>query len=207
LAVSILLLAIFLKIVPSTESVKLQNRAQIAEATASAISLFLASSSYDEISSHLGFLVDRNADVYGAQIYRSRDESTVSFGEEGRITQAIADSASGEKDASTDQENIYSTPEVLRVPLSQGESQWGSVTLFFEKLSGSGLIEQARSSKFAPAVFLGICCFGLFYWYLGRMLKQLNPSSAVPGRVRSALDTSILYIGWRRVRGFDRTLK
>ncbi len=32
-------------------------------------------------------------------------------------------------------------------------------------------------------------CFIGFYLYLGKMLKQLDPSQAVPERVRSALDT------------------
>ena len=37
--------------------------------------------------------------------------------------------------------------------------------------------------------FIGLFGFILFYLYLGKMLKALNPSQAVPGRVRSALDT------------------
>ena len=32
-------------------------------------------------------------------------------------------------------------------------------------------------------------CVVLFYFYLGRVLRQLDPSRAVPGRVRAALDT------------------
>jgi len=35
---------------------------------------------------------------------------------------------------------------------------------------------------------VGSACCVLFWFYLGRTLKQLDPSSAVPGRVREALD-------------------
>ena len=38
-------------------------------------------------------------------------------------------------------------------------------------------------------LFMALLCFAGFYLYLGKMLKQLDPSQAVPERVRSALDT------------------
>jgi len=37
--------------------------------------------------------------------------------------------------------------------------------------------------------FVAVFSFIAFYFYLGKMLKHLDPSQAVPGRVRSALDT------------------
>ena len=36
---------------------------------------------------------------------------------------------------------------------------------------------------------MGVLCFVAFYFYLGKVLRQLDPSKAIPGRVRSALDT------------------
>ena len=38
-------------------------------------------------------------------------------------------------------------------------------------------------------VFLGVLCLIAFQFYLGRVLHHLNPSKAIPGRVRAALDT------------------
>ena len=40
-------------------------------------------------------------------------------------------------------------------------------------------------------LFLAGCGFPLFYFYLGKMLRQLDPSQAIPSRVRSALDTMV----------------
>jgi PAS domain S-box-containing protein len=37
--------------------------------------------------------------------------------------------------------------------------------------------------------FLFAMCLAGFYFYLGRVLRQLDPSRAIPGRVRAALDT------------------
>ena len=190
LTVSVLLLAIFLKIIPSTETQILDSRAQSAESVASAISLFLVSDSFEEISSHMNFIVDRNDQIDGAQITRLKDDSVVSFGDEVRIASLLAESkeqlSGGGEEAN---QKLYSTPEILSVPLSLNGSNWGFVTLYFKSLGGTTLVEKIYSSKFTPVVFLGFCCFCLFFWYLGRMLKQLNPSTAVPGRVRSALDT------------------
>ena len=190
LTVSVLLLAIFLKIIPNTESQMLDSRAQSAESVASAISLFLASDAFDEISSHMNFIVDRNDQIDGAQITRLQDNSVVSFGNENRIGKLLSESGNRLGNSESDEnQKLYSTPEILRVPLTINGSGWGSVTLFFKPLGGTTFVEKIFSSKFTPVVFLGFCCFCLFFWYLGRMLKQLNPSTAVPGRVRSALDT------------------
>ena len=92
LTVSVLLLAIFLKIIPSTETQILDSRAQSAESVASAISLFLVSDSFEEISSHMNFIVDRNDQIDGAQITRLKDDSVVSFGDEVRIASLLAES-------------------------------------------------------------------------------------------------------------------
>lgn len=190
LTVSVLLLAIFLKIIPSSETQALNSRAQSAESVASAISLFLVSDAFEEISSHMNFIVDRNDQIDGAQITRLRDDSVVSFGDEARII-TLLDQSQAQLGNNGDEadEKLYSTPEILRVPLTLNQESWGFVTLFFKPMGGSTLVEKIYASKFTPVVFLGFCCFCLFFWYLGRMLKQLNPSTAVPGRVRSALDT------------------
>ena len=39
------------------------------------------------------------------------------------------------------------------------------------------------------ALYLVLAGFVVIYFFLGRMLKHLDPSKAVPARVRSALDT------------------
>ena len=36
---------------------------------------------------------------------------------------------------------------------------------------------------------MGLAGFVLYYYYLGKVLRQLDPSQAIPGRVRAALDT------------------
>ena len=75
------------------------------------------------------------------------------------------------------------------VPLYRGSRAWGTLRFAFADRGEASWLGRARSLPFAPALFIALVSFPLFYFYLGRMLKALDPSSAVPGRVRSALDT------------------
>jgi len=140
----------------------------------------------------LGFLVERNDDLLGSEVERVADDSIVTFGDNAAIdaikakTHGLDSDQGSENDADR---TVLSTPDMLRVPLKRNGEDWGSVTLYYKPINGATLLDKVRNFQYAPIMFVGMLCFLVFYWYLGRMLKQLNPSTAVPGRVRSALDT------------------
>ena len=190
LTVSVLLLAIFIKLIPDVNSLRSETRASLAEAVASVVSILLKQDNFEDISGHLGFLVERNEDLLGTEVERVSDDSIVTFGDKAAIdaikakTQALD---SDEKNAA--EKVVLSTPDMLRVPLKRNGEDWGSVTLYYNPINGTTLLDKVRNFQYAPIMFVGMLCFLVFYWYLGRMLQQLNPSTAVPGRVRSALDT------------------
>ena len=46
-----------------------------------------------------------------------------------------------------------------------------------------------REPRLQMVAFVMIASMIAFYFYLGRVLRQLDPSRAIPGRVRAALDT------------------
>jgi len=78
----------------------------------------------------------------------------------------------------------------MTVPvLTNDGEEWGQVILDFKPIGGVLWYEKLQRSRIFLFVFLLLAAFISFYLYLGKMLKQLNPSSAVPARVRSALDT------------------
>jgi signal transduction histidine kinase/DNA-binding NarL/FixJ family response regulator len=56
-------------------------------------------------------------------------------------------------------------------------------------LSHGGLIGFLQNPWVKLVAFLGVTSFIAFYFYLGRALKHLDPSQAIPARVRAALDT------------------
>ena len=192
LTVSVLLLAIFIKLIPSSDKLVADNRASLAESVASAVTLFLQAEEFEKIQLHIDFIVERNDDLVASRIFRVSDESDVVFGDQALVADILAENSESLVVAGmADIKNvdILSTKDIIQVPLSIGVERWGVVTLFYKQTSQFSWIERARNSAYAPVFFVGSLCFLLFYWYLGRMLQQLNPSSAVPGRVRSALDT------------------
>jgi len=119
--------------------------------------------------------MSRNDDLLAATVSRNKDDAPLMIGDESAI------------DPNYDA-NI-STPSTLVLPILEGDKEWGKIALFFTSPDGEGWLKKLQNSRIALIAFCSLLGFGLFYLYLGKMLKALNPSQAVPGRVRSALDT------------------
>ncbi|MDH5775830.1 MAG: ATP-binding protein, partial [Nitrospirota bacterium] len=88
-----------------------------------------------------------------------------------------------------DDESDVSTNTQLAVSIWEGETKWGRVELRFTPLVDEGWLAMVTGQHTQLLLFVALLCFLGFYLYLGKMLKQLDPSQAVPERVRSALDT------------------
>jgi diguanylate cyclase (GGDEF)-like protein/putative nucleotidyltransferase with HDIG domain/PAS domain S-box-containing protein len=78
--------------------------------------------------------------------------------------------------------------EKIEIPIFKGKTRWGSLQICFEPLT-PGLLD-----RWAPrAVWLGlgiaVVSFFVSRFYLRRILQHLDPSSVIPDRVRSTLDT------------------
>ncbi len=77
----------------------------------------------------------------------------------------------------------------MQIPVLSGTLNWGQLELAFEPVHESGLLGWLKE----PSILVVICLsfFGAltYYLYLRRALHYLDPSSAVPERVRAAFDT------------------
>ena len=82
-----------------------------------------------------------------------------------------------------------STNSQVVVPIYEGADAWGQVELTFEPLFSFALVWAVFTSRFFTARFYFIYQFHRVLFFLGKMLKQLDPSQAIPDRVRTALDT------------------
>ncbi|MBW3542691.1 MAG: response regulator [Planctomycetes bacterium] len=175
LVVSILLLAMLLGIVPDRTAARCEGRAQLCEAVALASSAMISRRDLPQLEATLKGLVRRNEELHSAGVRRA----------DGRLLASINDHAAEWGDASA----VRSTETHVRVPLYEGRSRWGTVELRFSPLTAKGLARLWTSPQLRLLVFLGVGSFLLFTVYLYRMLQHLDPSQAVPHRVRSALDT------------------
>jgi len=167
LVTSVILLAVFLDFVPDKKTAVAQGQIAVSEALASSTSLLLQSGSLSDVRSNLEFTIQRNDSLESVELIRSRNNSTVVFG------QPVNPESSN----------------VITVPVYRSRQPWGELKFHFSDEIASGFINWWRAAPFGLMVFVSLLSFPAFYFYLGKMLKELNPSSAVPGRVRSALDT------------------
>ena len=183
LLASLLLVAIYLGFVPDRASAIREGRAALAEAIAAYSSSFLGDQEslkqkdIRQLEANLQFVVDRNDDMLSAAIRRTNGKAVVSIGEHGRLWQDIP---SG-----------YSTDSQLQVPIWTTKQKWGQVELRFRALTPSGWMGVIYNPRILLVVFMALSCFVMFYFYLSRMLRHLDPSQAIPARVRSALDTIV----------------
>jgi len=175
LLASVLLAASFLGLIPDQRSSIREGRAALAEAIAANSSALMTQKDLRRLEANLQFVVDRNADLLSAGL------RTI----EGRLVATVGPHESFWKRGTSD----LSTDTQVKVPIWAGQSHWGHVELRFEGLTPDGWRGLLTDPLVVLIAFAGVSAFIVFYFYLGKMLKHLDPSQAIPGRVRSALDT------------------
>lgn len=171
--IGLLLFALFLGLVPDRQSAIRHGRAVLAEAMVVRASAFISQKDIKGLDEILQIFVERNDDLLSASVRRNKTRVVV-IGDHDNWQPMIGE---------------FSSDSQVRVPIFSGDKTWGQLELRFNS-SSEFLGMNFAQSQFVPLVlFLGITSFVVFYMYLGKMLKHLDPSRAIPPRVRSALDT------------------
>jgi signal transduction histidine kinase/CheY-like chemotaxis protein/HPt (histidine-containing phosphotransfer) domain-containing protein len=173
--VTLLLLASMAGLVPDRNSAIRDGHARLAEAIAVNSSIFITTTDLRRMNANLEIVVERNNDLLSAAV-RQQD---------GTLSAVIGNHLNNWK--ITEEGNPADSQVV--VPIYEGGEVWGQVELRFESLFPSTWYGSYIQPVFLLIGFISFSSFVLFYFYLGKMLKQLDPSQAVPDRVRSALDT------------------
>jgi len=172
--VSLLLLGAMLGIVPDRQGAVRDGHARVAEAIAVNTSIFISNADIRRMKANLQVVVDRNDDIISAAVRRTDGATIVEIGDHLEPWQIL------EEDRSSSQ---------VTVPIYEGHNEWGQVELNFEPLRPSAWYGQLMHPLFLLLGYVSLTSFMVYYIYLGKMLKQLDPSQAIPDRVRSALDT------------------
>ena len=174
LLVTLLFAAVFLGLVPDRQTAVRQGRAALAEAIAANSSAFVTQQDLQRLEANLTLVVKRNEDLLSAAVRRSDGVVVVTVGQHQQWRQV-------DRERSTDSQ--------VRVSIWSGTGKWGQVELRFTALNPPGWLGFLLTPSTRLILFLGSATFIIFYFYLGKMLKHLDPSQAIPMRVRSALDT------------------
>jgi len=172
---SALLLAMFAGVVPDRLDAQRQGRAALAEALAAGTSVFIQQGDLARIQAIIDFSVERNPELLSAGLRATDGRLVAGAGPHERLWSAAR------SDRSTDAN--------VQVPIHAGGARWGALELRFESLGASGWLGVVSDPRLRMIALLVPVCFVGFYIYLGRVLRQLDPSRAVPARVRNAFDT------------------
>ena len=172
---SALLAASFLGLVPDRTGAVREGRIALAESIAAASTALLSSADPRRLEDVLRFLQKRNASLLSVGL-RSR---------EGRLVMVSGDHARQWLPMDT----ARAADSQILVHLFAGSQPWGELELRFEPLSPPGLLGILQTPLIPLLAFCAMLCFLGFQIYLNRVLRHLDPSQAIPGRVRSALDS------------------
>jgi len=172
LLTSVVLLAYMVGVLPNHEVTENRTRVTQAEIIASTVSILLQQKQgVSGIPNLLKFVVERNPKLHAIDAAVERNDETKRFG----TSKGLLDS----------EDKVG----VISVPLFQDEKLWGTLQFEFGAEANLPFWKAWLTNPFVMLGFIPFLCFPSFYFFLGKMLKELNPSQAVPGRVRSALDT------------------
>jgi PAS domain S-box-containing protein len=174
LVTSALILGAALGLLPDRHGAIRSGRIALAEFVAASATALIMAREPKRLEAVLRFVVERNDELRSAAV---RDS-------EGRLI-----ATGGEHAQWLPMEGSSATDTQLQVPIWAEQRRWGQLELRFKPLIPPGLLGLWEWPGVSLAVFLGVLCLIAFQFYLGRVLHHLNPSKAIPGRVRAALDT------------------
>ena len=175
LAVGVILAAAYLQLIPDGEAMTRAHRASLAETIAITVSSVLSDEQPEVLADTLAFISERNAALLSIGV-RALD---------GNLLLDIHDHAANWNAAP----GAASTESAVSVPVWRGGQQWGTVELRFTPMRADGWRGYFQDPSLLLSAFVFAACSLLFFFYLKRMLRALDPSRAVPQRVRAAYDT------------------
>jgi PAS domain S-box-containing protein len=175
LVISALLGASFLGAIPDRHALALDSRAKLAETVAATMMINIADGKIDQAQAIMEFVLKRNPEL-------------ISLGLRAADKNLVAQTGDHDKHWSATNDGKSSETQWI-VPLASKQGKWGQTELHFKAVTGNNVYGWVSDERLQIILIVALFTSFSFYFYLGRMLKQLDPSRAVPDRVKSALDT------------------
>ena len=175
LLASVLLLSAVAGVMPNRREAVLRGRAELCEAIAVNTAVLVNRDDTVGLRAMLMGIVRRNDQIVSAAV-RKADGQVVS---KTHIHDDRWHTAQEGKSIETQ----------IAIPIRSGDSSWGALELCFSPLSSSGVWGIIEDPIVQLISFTGCLCYLFNYFYFARKLQDLDPSRAVPQRVRETLDT------------------
>jgi PAS domain S-box-containing protein len=175
LVVSVMMVVLYFGLVPDRDAAMRQARMALAESVAISATELVDEDDNAKLLRVLSFVVKRNAEINSLGVRRVDGELLLQVGDHQNRWRAPAGG--------------LSTDAAVIVPIQTGQRVWGHVELSFEPLNGRHWWSALLLPPVKLTLAVALLSFVAFFIYLRRMLRHLDPSRAIPGRVRTAFDT------------------
>mgnify|MGYP000365589158 FL=1 len=161
-------------LIPNQNVEIFEYRQKYSEALAVQYSLLAEHGDSRAIQEAFDLLVQRNEDILSAAVVLANGETLAFAGRHQQIwTQSRGDS---------------STPDHIQVPIFNRTDRWGTVQLRFRSLEEGGWSSWLNDPWIQFLALVVGSGFLAYFLYMKRTLHQLDPSSVVPLRVKTAFD-------------------
>ncbi|MFT5701255.1 MAG: diguanylate cyclase (GGDEF)-like protein [Desulforhopalus sp.] len=174
LTVSLLLLGKMIGLAPDQTRAVLESRINLSEALAVQFTSAVQQDNTSLLGDILVAMVDRNVDVESAAVRETG----------GRLLAEAGDHLAHWKSS----KNGKSTTTHVQIPIFRGTQRWGTAEISFTPIWRSNFTSGFKNSYLSLILFVGFAGFGGYFLLIKRTLRELDPSSVVPGRVRAAFD-------------------
>ena len=170
-----LLAAQWIGLVPDERDAVMAGRSRLCETIAINCSALLQQQNPELLKASLQAISTRNADIRSIGLRRTEGDLVFSLG--AHETQWTGFDAE------------HSTETHIHVPLFDGTRPWGTVELRMRELHAAGWIGFVQHPTILLLGFLSACGSVTSFFYMRRVLRQLDPSRVVPTHVRQARDS------------------
>lgn len=170
-----LMVARTLGLIENQQKIVMDGRSDLCEAIAIHFSLLAMKEDVSTMQKCLHAVKVRNQNIDSIAVRRASHELLVEVGDHSRKW--------------TPPEDRRSTLTSMIVPISSQSGRWGSVEVQFKQTQVSQWGSWLSDPFVRLMVYMTLVSAVVFYLFFVKVLRQLNPAKAIPGRVRSALDT------------------
>ena len=175
LTVTLLIGADMLGLLPDPLKAVFDARRKVCESLAIYGSLAAQKDDFEALESTFQVFVHRNKDVLSAVLMKTDGSILAAAGNHGSQQHAP--------------ERESSDATLISVPILKGDNRWGTMEVRFSPLHPKGVMGLWAKPMVKLIAFIIPLSFIVYLLFMRKILQHLDPSSAIPGRVKSALDT------------------
>ncbi len=175
ITLSLLFGAQLLGLVGDDLKVRLDARQDLCEVIAIQLSTVSQSKEVQAIQSMAMEIVNRNADLLSLAVRRNDNEILIQTPDHETHWQGVADDSS--------------TSTHVRLPLFRNSKRWAMVELCMRPLIPKGFSGILAAPGVRLATFVALAAFLTYMLYLRKVLRHLDPSTVIPERVKTTLNT------------------